>query len=282
MRKHRHSKIKLDPITGISYERGSLMDIASFKNTNNYSRKKKNYYRKTDFEQLPPEAWAIGGIFTLLILIYIFVILPAINYIKEHILIFSSLGIILIVCLIIGLVIYVKMKIQERKEKELFEKQQIEKGLIKFIDRFNNERWGKPEEVSMWAKEDEKAKEKEKLINKIIAEIEEFKPIRKYHYEFPYQIDLARHIKTKFPDADIEEKRGHSRPDIVVGDVAIEVKGPTGHRELDSIATKCMKYKEHFGEVIIVLFDVIVNEGYYLEWITALNKNFPNIKVIRK
>ncbi|MBI2572464.1 hypothetical protein HYV86_01280 [Candidatus Woesearchaeota archaeon] len=184
-----------------------------------------------------------------------------------------------IVCIIFAVKLIRDEKEKERKE---FEELQKSKGLIRFIDRFRNDRWGTPEQVKKWQREDEEAKEKEKVINQVIHEIEVFKPLKDYGKEELYQHTLAIHLRSFFPGIEIEKQIGSSRPDIVVGDVAIEVKGPTSHQDLDSIASKCMRYKEHFGEIVIVLFDVQVNGRYYDEWLGALNKNFPNVKVIRK
>ena len=39
-------------------------------------------------------------------------------------------------------------------ERFLFEREQMAKGLVKFVDRFGNERWGKPEQIEQWKKED--------------------------------------------------------------------------------------------------------------------------------
>jgi len=229
----------------------------------------------------PVEQLVVGGFF-LLVLIWFFVIKPVMDYVKQHLLLFSIFGVIILIGLIVGLVFYTKWKTKKKREKELFDRRQIETGLIKFVDRFENERWGKPEEVKDWTKEDEEAKEKEKLINQVILEINNFKPSRKYSSEFPYQIELVGYLKHKFPSADIEKQKGSSRPDIVVEDVAIEVKGPTRTGDLQTIADKCMRYYQHFGELIIVLFEVGVYEPRYEEWKKGIKNTFPNVKIIRK
>ncbi len=38
-------------------------------------------------------------------------------------------------------------------EKKAFEQMQIRKGLLKFVDRYVNERWGTFEEVERWKSE---------------------------------------------------------------------------------------------------------------------------------
>ncbi len=65
--------------------------------------------------------------------------------------------------------------------------------------------------------------------------------------------------------------------------VAIEIiKGPTGRRKLNDVSNKLIRYPEHFKHIIVVLFDVNVNERYYKEWYSGLTKKFPEVIVIRK
>ena len=90
------------------------------------------------------------------------------------------------------------------------------------------------------------------------------------------------YLKSKFSDADIEQQKGSSRPDIVIGDVAIEVKGPTKTRDLETVADKCMRYYQHFGELVVVLFEVEVSERRYGEWKRGMETTFPNVRIIRK
>jgi hypothetical protein len=121
------------------------------------------------------------------------------------------------------------------------------------------------------------------LLLELEKSIREFKPLRRYYQEILYQDSLASWLKSKFSDTDIEIQRGSSRPDIVVNDVAIEIKGPTSQRDLDSVPSKCMRYSQYFNDrVIIVLFDVQVSQSYYEEWKRGLEKTHPNAIVIRK
>ena len=120
------------------------------------------------------------------------------------------------------------------------------------------------------------------MINQVVEAIEEFKPARRYKNEFPYQVELVGYLKSKFPHADIEQQKGSSRPDIVVGDIAIEVKGSTRTQDLKTIADKCMRYYQHFGELVIVLFEVDVYEPRYEEWKKGIKNTFPNVRIIKK
>ena len=112
--------------------------------------------------------------------------------------------------------------------------------------------------------------------------IREFVPMRQYDTEIYYQDSLASFLKAKFPNTRIEEPRGSTRPDIVVKGIAIEIKGPTSARDLQSIADKCLRYPQYFPNgMICVLFNVNVNEHRYQEWLKGMNKQYPDVKVIK-
>lgn len=242
-----------------------------------------HYYQgNTNDVKIPPWFAGLLLISFLLYLVWIYVVKPAINYVKEHSVFFWILGLSVVGLLVVVFIIYIVYLYKEEEKKAIFEKKQIKQGLIKFVDRFGNERWGAPEDVKKWTQEDAAASEKEKLINQIISEIGDFQPAKKYQNEFPYQVELVGYLKAKFPHAGIERQKGSSRPDIVVGDVAIEVKGPTRTKDLQTIADKCLRYYQHFGELIIVLFEVDVYEPRYNEWKKGIENIFPSIKIIRK
>lgn len=117
----------------------------------------------------------------------------------------------------------------------------------------------------------------------VVEAINSFKPLREHKEEIQYQIDLARWLENKFPTTVIEQQRGSSRPDIIIGSIAIEIKGPTGQLELNTIASKCMRYSQHYSQgMIVVLFDVWVGQRYYDEWRKGLSKSFPDVVVIKK
>ncbi|HEC82217.1 MAG TPA: hypothetical protein ENI42_07355 [Thermoplasmatales archaeon] len=117
---------------------------------------------------------------------------------------------------------------------------------------------------------------------KVVEAINSFEPFRRYNYELPYQIDLARWLQSKFPGTKIEESRGSARPDIVIKGIAIEVKGPTFDRDLQTISDKCMRYRLYFKQLIVVLFDVYVNQFRYNDWLNGLKRTFPDVIVIKK
>ncbi len=116
-----------------------------------------------------------------------------------------------------------------------------------------------------------------------IAEaIGRFRPARAYREESFYQVELAGFLKHRFPDVAIEVQEGGARPDIVIGDTAIEIKGPTAYRDLATIFDKCVRYTRGWNHLIVVLFAVEVGEAQYEEWERSLKKHFPDVAVIKK
>lgn len=116
----------------------------------------------------------------------------------------------------------------------------------------------------------------------IVDAIESYEPLKKYKTEETYHMELTRFLRDRFHNVNIEESRGSSRPDIVIGDIAIEVKGPTYDADLITIADKCLRYSQHYQHLIIVLFDVNVNQDRYNEWLRGMENKFPDVHIIRK
>jgi len=123
----------------------------------------------------------------------------------------------------------------------------------------------------------------EQLYYQVVDAIKEFKPSKKWSHEEGYHAELQRELKNHFKNAMVEIQKGSSRPDIVIDDIAIEVKGPTGASELETIPNKVMRYGLHFRKaLIIVLFDLRASDRYYKEWLEALKRQFPEVEVIKK
>lgn len=116
----------------------------------------------------------------------------------------------------------------------------------------------------------------------VLHAIGRFQPARAYREEQFYQVELAGFLKHQFPDTAIEVQDGRARPDIVVGDVAVEIKGPTTYRDLATVFDKCVRYTARWGRLIVVLFAVEVDGGRYTDWERSLKKYFPDVIVIRK
>lgn len=121
-----------------------------------------------------------------------------------------------------------------------------------------------------------------KLLQDVIAEIEAFQPAKAYKEESLYQVELNGWLKSKFSSAAIEIQTGYSRPDIVIDDIAIEIKGPTKARDLDTILDKCHRYLQNHDHLVVVLFDVDVKADRYVEWLDSVKTHFPDVPVIRK
>lgn len=112
--------------------------------------------------------------------------------------------------------------------------------------------------------------------------IRAFQPSRRYGNEFGYHTELQGWLKSRFSAAKVEIQTGASRPDIVVGPVAIEVKGPTDTNALNTLTTKCLKYGQYYKHLIIVLFEPRFSEQNYNEIVAGINARLPGVTVIRK
>lgn len=133
-----------------------------------------------------------------------------------------------------------------------------------------------------WEKRKREESEKE-FIHELEEAIIEFDPPKKYDYEDRYRDTLKSWLESRFPNTDMEVQRGSSRPDIVVKDIAIEIKGPTKSKDLRTLSDKCMRYPQHFSDKIIaVLFDIRANERRYKETKEGFNNKFSEAIMIRK
>jgi hypothetical protein len=122
--------------------------------------------------------------------------------------------------------------------------------------------------------------------DQVVREIKLFQAYGSYNYESPYHMQLLGYLKGKFPSSKIESEktRVSSRPDITIDGIAIEVKGPTGEKELQTIADKCLRYcPSHPKGMIIVLFDISPTiQFYYDDWYKNIIKTYPDIRIISK
>ena len=109
--------------------------------------------------------------------------------------------------------------------------------------------------------------------------IEGFHPARTFDREIRYQDELYGYLLGRLGQGvAIEKQRGRSRPDIVVDEIAIEIKGPTTNQGLQTIADKIARYRLHFSGIVCVLFDV-QDEAHYREWLRGIRD--PDVVVIR-
>ena len=117
--------------------------------------------------------------------------------------------------------------------------------------------------------------------SKLIKYIKDYVPPRNFSLEEMFQSGLYAWLQQIFPDLQYEEQRGSSRPDLSWKDIAIEVKGPTSHRDLQSVADKYLRYKKHFaGGLIVVMFDLQVSDRLFKEWRDAFTKEYPQVVLI--
>lgn len=129
---------------------------------------------------------------------------------------------------------------------------------------------------------DKTKKDRSNFLLQLEKAIREFKPLRHYDKELPYQDTLASVLRKDFPSTRIEVSRGSTRPDIVVRGVAIEIKGPTGMKDLQTIADKCLRYPQYYPRgMICVLFNVMVSDQLYADWIKGMKRDYPKVIVIK-
>ncbi len=235
---------------------------SSKKKTSSWGRPAQNYHRVP--VGIPPEFVILAIVALGVIALWVFVINPAIIWVQENWL-FVSLAIVVVVILV-GAALFLWFK-----RKQAIVAEMSEKGLVKYKNAEGKEVWGTSEEAK-----------KATLLGQVIQRIEEFEPSQKYRNEFPYHTELQGWLKSAFLNSKIELRTGSTRPDIVIEDVAIEVKGPTGHTELKTVADKAMRYSKHFENLVVVLFEVTANKRLLEEWKEGMEKTFPNVKVIEK
>jgi hypothetical protein len=179
----------------------------------------------------------------------------------------------------------------EQNEKELIEffdrsnfqdPEQKEEELISFSDRYNVPTLGTLEEIEKLKKGDDEDKIKDILINRIVQSIQKFQPARKWPDEDSYHKELLGYLSAEYPDIKYEFQIGSSRPDLVIGNIAIEIKGPTDDDALNTLTTKCLKYSHHFDHLIMILFDPYFSERHFKEVEDGIHRWFPHVVIIRK
>ncbi len=126
--------------------------------------------------------------------------------------------------------------------------------------------------------------EEAKLQNKLKKAIEEYEPFEKYEYCQAYKADICRQLLLKLKNTNIDYNSKEDKPDIIIKTgketVAIEIKGPTTKESLASIPHKAMRYPEHIRKIIVILFDLQVEQKFYKEWLTGLKRKFPEVLVM--
>ena len=181
--------------------------------------------------------------------------------------------------------------------RELQEREPEPRQPVRFVNYLGEEKLVAMDELEAARKEDEtqfalgvqkliseqRRKDNESsLLNSVVEAIQEFKPSRRYHNEFPYQAELQGWLKSRFPGSKIEIQTGASRPDIVIENIAIEVKGPTDNRALETLTSKCLKYSGYYDTIVMALFEPVFSESNFREIEAGIKRHFPHVRVIRK
>jgi hypothetical protein len=122
----------------------------------------------------------------------------------------------------------------------------------------------------------------DKDFRELVLKINQFNSSKKWTYEEGYQAELQGYLKREFTNSVVEVQTGASRPDIVINDIAIEIKGPTDNAALLTLGSKCVKYLQHYRKLIIVLFDPIYSEAEYNETIGGIRQRFKDVEIIVK
>ncbi len=117
-------------------------------------------------------------------------------------------------------------------------------------------------------------------LSKIEAELRSFRPFRSSK-ELGYHKALAGFLQKEFPHVQVEVRFVHGRPDIVIDDVAIEVKGPTKNSTLTNLPGKAALYLGAYRHLFMVLFEPEYDPATFQQISKDLNRN-PNVTVIVK
>lgn len=88
------------------------------------------------------------------------------------------------------------------------------------------------------------------------SKIKQFKPLRHYKSEELYQTWLYWFLQNNYPNLEIEKSIEFSRPDIIIDDIAIEIKWPTNMTWLKTLPDKINQYLPKRKYLFIVLFDI--------------------------
>ena len=113
------------------------------------------------------------------------------------------------------------------------------------------------------------------LLSEVIQEIKSFEPHKELlQKELDYQKELYGWLKRRFGQIQFEVQRGSSRPDLLIDNIAIEIKGPTENKDLATIADKCTRYGQQFEKIIVVLFQIKVTYQYWKDWKNGIDTQF--------
>lgn len=119
-------------------------------------------------------------------------------------------------------------------------------------------------------------------LQEVTRVIEQFTPSTIWNNEEGYQAELYSVLKQRFPDVSVDPRKDSTRPDILLRNIGIEVKGPTGAGELKILPDECLRYSPHYKHLIFVLFNPEFTELFYKEITEGIGRNYHNVRIIRK
>jgi hypothetical protein len=100
--------------------------------------------------------------------------------------------------------------------------------------------------------------------------------------EKAYEAQLYTALRAKGFDVDYESQRRGYRFDLVIGDIAVELKVVKNTSIFNSLYGQVSRYCDQFSKIIIVLIDEFRNPSVMKQEIARLKKISPNIEVIVK
>jgi hypothetical protein len=112
-----------------------------------------------------------------------------------------------------------------------------------------------------------------------------FRPSMQYSLEKYYTLELSSYLGSRFPSTISEKKKGGScRPDISIGSVIIEVKGPSGKSQVKALLYKGVKYTSYYSFLFFVLFDVKgeITPAFFKDIKAGLVSKYSEVGVIAK
>jgi len=123
-------------------------------------------------------------------------------------------------------------------------------------------------------------RKRDELFERVCKAIKEYVPPPRHSpIEIAYHWALFEYLRSKFGNKVELETRMEdgARPDITIDHVAIEVKGPTGAGDLDTLITKCWKFSQHYKNIIFVLFAPKYRPQKLEQVKAEIRKRYPEI-----
>ena len=117
------------------------------------------------------------------------------------------------------------------------------------------------------------------LFEQVCKAIEKYKlPIHTSN-ERAIQLALYEYLIKVFPSIKMEQQTPDGdRLDLVIKNIAIEIKAPTINKSLEDLLPKCMKYGKFYNNIIFVLFAREYNESKLDQVKEEIRKKYPEIR----